>query len=90
MKSRIIPHDEIDEICFSHLKYSRGDNDMSWPVAFLIAFPLVLFSVYISRYLFCKAITNFRNGNFYLPAEDKGETSSEGEYTTDEDGGYGR
>ena len=74
MEHRILSRDEISKICFSHLNYSNGDDDMSWMISFLIALPLVLISVYLSKCLIFKPVQDTLN---YLPSAKEEDIKSE-------------
>ena len=49
---------------------------MPWCISFLIALPLVIFTVYASRCLLCKTNPNY-SGNNYLPKEGGEDTSDD-------------
>jgi len=76
MESRIIPRDELHKICFRHLNYTHGDKDMPWSISFLIALPLVLFTVYMSKCLMCKGKAKDMS-NKYLPQEEPNTSDDE-------------
>ena len=65
MEPRIYSAEELDQICFSHMDYSDGQDRKQWLVAFLIAFPMVAVTVFLSRCVFCKGRPGYQQEERY-------------------------